>query len=162
MNLDGGNNKMFEIFFFVNPIGINCYKNEQEIIAAVSGYQQNISYHFIPKARQYIIKLQHAINDMGKVYSTELVNEILSSLDVSIKNFKKNRESNYIKLSMDKDLKLADDLNVVTTPTTIIFNYDNDRGDSGMMIEGCANREEIESAITGDRQTSSDNSLRLL
>lgn len=210
MNLDGGNSKMFEIFFFVNPIGINCYQNEQEIIAAVSGYKQNISYHFIPmttmntirndirarhlsssnveifntfsqsaynttkdyhtlklivgnkKARQYIIKLQHAINDMGKIYSSELINEILSSLDVSIKSFKKNRESNYIKLSMDKDLKLADDLNVVTTPTTIIFNYDNDRGDSGMMIECCANREEIESAITGDRQTSSDNSLRLL
>lgn len=39
---------MFEIFFFVNPIGINCYQNEQEIIAAVSGYKQNISYHFIP------------------------------------------------------------------------------------------------------------------
>ncbi len=210
MNLDGGNNKMFEIFFFVNPIGINCYQNEQEIIAAVSGYNQNISYHFIPmttmntirndikarhlssnnvevfntfsqsaynatkdyhtlklivgnkKARQYIINLQHAINDMNKTYSPELVDEILNSLDVSIKNFKKNRESNYIKLSMDKDLKLADDLNVVTTPTTIIFNYDDDRGDSGMMIEGCANREEIGSAIVGDKQTSSDNSLRLL
>ena len=186
---------MFEIFFFVNPIGINCYQNEREISAAVSGYKQNISYHFIPitnmntirndikarhlassnvgvfntfsqsaykKARQYIIKLQHAINDMGKTYSRELVNEILTSLDVSIKNFNKNRESNYIKLSMDKDLKLADDLNVVTTPTTIIFNYDDDRGDSGMMIEGCANREEIEAAIAGDKQTSSDNSLRLL
>ena len=63
---------------------------------------------------------------------------------------------------MDKDLKLVDDLNVVTTPTTIIFNYDDDRGDSGMMIEGCANREEIEAAIIGDKQTSSDNSLRLL
>ena len=48
MNLDGGNNKMFEIFFFVNPIGVNCYQNKQEIIAAVSGYNQNISYHFIP------------------------------------------------------------------------------------------------------------------
>ena len=31
-----------------------------------------------------------------------------------------------------------------------------------MMIEGFANREEIESAIVGDKQTSSDNSLRLL
>ncbi|UOC05811.1 DsbA family protein [Lactobacillus johnsonii] len=190
---------MFEIFFFVNPIGVNCYQNEQEIIAAVSGYNQNISYHFIPittmntirndikarhlslnnvevfntfsqsaynatkdyhtlklivgnkKARQYIINLQHAINDMNRTYSPELVDEILNSLDVSIKNFKKNRESNYIKLSMDKDLKLADDLNVVTTPTTIIFNYDDDQGDSGMMIEGCANREEIESAIVGDK-----------
>ena len=48
MNLDGGNNKMSEIFFFVNPIGVNCYQNEQEIIAAISGYNQNISYHFIP------------------------------------------------------------------------------------------------------------------
>ncbi len=43
MNLDGGNNKMFEIFFFVNPIGINCYQNEREISAAVSGYK-----HFLP------------------------------------------------------------------------------------------------------------------
>lgn len=133
-----------------------------------SAYNATKDYHTLKlivgnkKARQYIIKLQHAINDMGKTYSRELVNEILTSLDVSIKNFNKNRESNYIKLSMDKDLKLADDLNVVTTPTTIIFNYDDDRGDSGMMIEGCANREEIEAAIAGDKQTSSDNSLRLL
>ena len=56
MNLDGGNNKMFEIFFFVNPIGINCYQNEQEIIAAVSGYQQNISYHFIPMTTMNTIR----------------------------------------------------------------------------------------------------------
>ena len=78
---------------------------------------------------------------MNRTYSPELVDEILNSLDVSIKNFKKNRESNYIKLSMDKDLKLADDLNVVTTPTTIIFNYDDDQGDSGMLIEDCRNRQ---------------------
>ena len=56
MNLDGGNSKMFEIFFFVNPIGINCYQNEQEIIAAVSGYQQNISYHFIPMTTMNTIR----------------------------------------------------------------------------------------------------------
>lgn len=41
---------MYEVFFFVNPIGINCYESEQEIIAAINESQKKVVYHFIPMA----------------------------------------------------------------------------------------------------------------
>ena len=81
MNLDGGNNKMFEIFFFVNPIGINCYQNEQEIIAAVSGYQQNISYHFIPMTTMNTIRSDIRADIFHQViskFSTLLVKALIT------------------------------------------------------------------------------------
>ena len=75
MNLDGGNSKMFEIFFFVNPIGINCYQNEQEIIAAVSGYKQNISYHFIPMTTMNTIR-----NDIRARHLYQVMSKFLTLL----------------------------------------------------------------------------------
>lgn len=194
LELLGGRRIMYEVFFFVNPIGINCYESEQEIIAAIDESKKKVVYHFIPMAnlhtirndirarklktcnldlfnevskhtfsaikdyhalklvkgnklaRQFLLRLQHAINDDNQKYSFELVSDILNDLGISVKKFTQTRESAYTQLSIDKDLKLAKDLRVETTPTALVFNYDYD--DCGLMIEGTVTRDKIATALS--------------
>lgn len=47
---------MYEVFFFVNPIGINCYESEQEIIRAINESKKKVVYHFIPIANLNTIR----------------------------------------------------------------------------------------------------------
>lgn len=56
MLLTLGGKKMFEIFFFVNPIGICCYESEQEIIDAIGDSHQKVDYHFIPLANMVSVR----------------------------------------------------------------------------------------------------------
>lgn len=41
---------MYEVFFFTNPIGINCFEMEQEILTAIDQTKKDVLYHFIPMA----------------------------------------------------------------------------------------------------------------
>ncbi|QNQ80745.1 DsbA family protein [Lactobacillus sp. PV034] len=47
---------MFEIFFFMNPLGINCYLNEKAIINGIDDSQKKVDYHFIPMANMTTIR----------------------------------------------------------------------------------------------------------
>ncbi|MBP2057616.1 putative DsbA family dithiol-disulfide isomerase [Lactobacillus colini] len=47
---------MYEVFFFVNPIGINCYKSEREIISAINESKKKVVYHFVPMANLTTIR----------------------------------------------------------------------------------------------------------
>lgn len=39
---------MFEVFFFVNPLGTLCYHNEQTVISALHEQRLSASYHLVP------------------------------------------------------------------------------------------------------------------
>jgi hypothetical protein len=39
---------MFEVFFFVNPLGTLCYHNEQTVISVLNEQQLSASYHLVP------------------------------------------------------------------------------------------------------------------
>lgn len=184
---------MIEIFLFVNPIGVACFKNEQAVIQTIKSTRQEVKYHVIPissietirddirrrglslsdldlhnrvatatysalrdyhavslfgnkKARRFLLRLQNAINTKHRPYSTELVHEILAEMNINLKSFENNRSSRYCKQAMDADFDLATELNVKTTPTTIIFNYDSD-DDSGILIEGLVEADVLEKLI---------------
>lgn len=47
---------MFEIFFFMNPLGINCYQNEKAIFNGIDDSQKKVDYHFIPMANMTTIR----------------------------------------------------------------------------------------------------------
>lgn len=51
-----GGKDMFEIFFFMNPLGINCYLNEKAIINGITDSQKKVDYHFIPMANMTTIR----------------------------------------------------------------------------------------------------------
>lgn len=184
---------MFEIFFFVNPIGINCYESEQAIINAIDDSKKKVDYHFIPMAnmttirndikarklptcdldlfnrisrntfnaikdyhtvklmkgnklaRKFLLQLQSEINDNNRQYSPQLINQILDSLNVNKESFDKTKQTKYTLFSMNKDLQLAKQFKVETTPTTFIYNYDEI--DNNYMIEGKVNEDEVSVAL---------------
>lgn len=188
-----GGNKMYEIFFFVNPIGINCYESEQAIINAIDDSKKKVDYHFIPMAnmttirndikarklptcdldlfnrisrntfnaiknyhtvklmkgnklaRKFLLKLQSEINDNHRQYSKQSIDQILNELNVNKESFDKTRQMKYTLFSMNKDLQLAKQFKVETTPTTFIYNYDE--VDNNFMIEGKVNEEEVSVAL---------------
>ncbi|MCH3906617.1 MAG: DsbA family protein [Lactobacillus sp.] len=39
---------MFEVFFFINPLGTLCYHNEQTVISALNEHNLSASYHMVP------------------------------------------------------------------------------------------------------------------
>ncbi|QNQ82587.1 dithiol-disulfide isomerase [Lactobacillus sp. PV037] len=195
---------MYEVFFFTNPIGINCFEMEQEILTAIDQSKENVLYHFIPMAnintirsdlmarglspnnlkllnhysqstfhairdyhaikllkgnkiaRQFLFTLQNQINVKHIDFSQQIVEKIVNDLGINLKNFNQTRESAYTKLSIDKDQKLIEDYKVTTTPTTMIYNYDQDM--AGVMIEGNITSDKIISALhpndDSDSQTS--------
>lgn len=184
---------MFEIFFFVNPIGINCYESEQAIINAIDDSKKKVDYHFIPMAnmttirndikarklptcdldlfnrisrntfnaikdyhtvklmkgnklaRKFLLQLKSEINDNNRQYSPQLINQILDSLNVNKESFDKTKQTKYTLFSMNKDLQLAKQFKVETTPTTFIYNYDEI--DNNYMIEGKVNEDEVSVAL---------------
>ena len=98
------------------------------------------------------MQLQKAINDDKQNYSLEIVKNILSNLNISVDKFLETRKSAYTQLSIDKDLKLAKELQVETTPTTFVFNYDCDN--CGLMIEGNITRDKMATALANTSDTS--------
>lgn len=203
-----GGKDMFEIFFFVNPIGINCYESESAIIDAIDDSQKKVDYHFIPMAnittirndirakrlptcdldlfnrisrhtfsaikdyhalklmkgnklaREYLLQLQSAINDDNQTYNLKLIKEILSKLDVEYSAFEKTKKSKYTLFSMKKDLQLADQFKVKTTPTTFIYDYDSI--DTNYVIEGKVNQEEVQAALSSENSGYGTDSLHLV
>lgn len=192
---------MYEVFFFTNPIGINCFEMEQEILTAINQSKKDVLYHFIPMAnintirsdliarglspnnlkllnyfsqstfhairdyhaikllkgnkvaRQFLFTLQELINVKKIDFSQEIVEETVKELGINLKNFNQTRNSAYTKLSIDKDQKLIEDYQVTTTPTTMLYNYDQDM--AGIMIEGNITSDKIISALHPDDDSDS-------
>ncbi|MCT7875492.1 MAG: DsbA family protein, partial [Lactobacillus iners] len=67
-------------------------------------------------------------------YSEELVLQLINNLDLSAKTFKEMRQSEYVNMSIDEDLKLINTFNIKVTPTIIIYNYAKD--EAGYLFEG--------------------------
>lgn len=77
---------MFEIFFFVNPIGINCYENEQSIINAIKTSDKKVDYHIIPMANITTIRNDMRVRGLS-ASNLSLFNRISFSTFSAIKDY---------------------------------------------------------------------------
>ena len=173
---------MFEIFLFINPIGIYCYDTERQICKAVNALGTDACYHYIPmvnvcsvkddvirrrkdaqklpeislfskatydaladyhaikltygnkKARKYLYELQKKLSQDAAVYTPELRQRILNRLQIKNDEIQSIKNSDYLKSSIEEDQKLANQWNVRSTPTVIIFNENDDQ--NGILLEG--------------------------
>lgn len=172
---------MFELFFFVNPIGGTCHECEKIAFQTMQQYNKKYNYHLIPMAsmpsiidalknnkgnydlnlfnqfsgdtfnaikdfhsikllkgnklaKQFVLNLQEMVNIQKCKYSEELVLQLINNFDLSAKTFKEMRQSEYVNMSIDEDLKLINTFNIKVTPTIIIYNYAKD--EAGYLFEG--------------------------
>lgn len=180
---------MFEIFLFINPIGIYCYDIEKQIQDAISELGVEACYHFIPitsvnvikddiirrrkdaqkviditrytmatnralqdyhaiklaygnkKARKFVFALQQKLSDDCSLYSANMPFEVAKEIGLNPKNINAAKNGDYIDDSIKQDLKLAEQWNITSTPTTVIFNEDEEG--SGMLLEGTLDHDEL-------------------
>ena len=97
------------------------------------------------KARQFLFELQKKMNIDNSCFSIELVKEILEGLSLNFESIISLSKTDYVQSSIKLDQKLADDYQIQKTPTTIIFNEDDD---SGVLLEGIVSQATLDTLLT--------------
>ena len=173
---------MFEIFLFINPIGIYCYDTEKLIRNTVDELGIDVCYHYIPianvclvkddiirrrkdgqklpdissistvtyealrnyhaiklsygnkKARRYLYELQKHLSKDVSVYSPELFQKIIDKLNIKASTINTIKQGDYLRASIEDDQKLANQWNIKSTPTIVLFNENDDQ--NGVLLDG--------------------------
>lgn len=93
---------MIEIFLFVNPIGVACFKNEQAIIDAIKKTERDVKFHYVPIANLESVRLdlvrQGIINpdlDTHNKNAQKIYNSLLDYHSISFMGERKGREFLY-------------------------------------------------------------------
>ena len=94
------------------------------------------------RARKFLLTLQKRLTPGINDCPISLPDKVVSQLGFNLGQIKSLRESNYVKESIDQDQKLADQWKVRKTPTTIIFNED-ENSESGVLLEGVVTEEAL-------------------
>lgn len=207
---------MFEIFLFINPIGIYCYDVESRIEQAATELGIDACYHYVPiadveighkdvvrrhrknqrvgnfsyytvtsnralrayhaikiaygnkKARKFLFKMQQALNNGTENCPFSLPEKVITSLHLNIKKVDSLLHSDYVLDSIKEDQKLIDQWQIKQTPTTIIFN-ENNESDSGILLEGIVDQDNLANIFTSSTDSQdkfepifSANHLRLI
>ncbi|WP_297953186.1 DsbA family protein [uncultured Lactobacillus sp.] len=205
---------MFEIFLFINPIGIYCYDTERQIRKAVDELGVDVCYHYIPianvclinddvirrrkdaqklsdissfskatyealenyhaiklaygnkKARNYLYELQKNLSNDASAYTPDLLQRITQKMHIKDEDIRAIKQTDYLRTSIEEDQKLANQWNIKATPTTVIFNEDNEQ--NGVLLEGPINQCDLINLMLPDCQEcipnclSEKNHLRLI
>ncbi|TSO25990.1 DsbA family protein [Lactobacillus sp. LL6] len=93
------------------------------------------------KARKFIFALQQKLSNDCSLYCADMPTIVAKEIGLNPKNINAAKNGNYIDDSIKQDLKLAEQWNVVSTPTTVIFNEDEEG--SGMLLEGSLDYKEL-------------------
>ena len=173
---------MFEIFLFINPIGIYCYDTEKLIRNTVDELGIDVCYHYIPianvclvkddiirrrkdgqklpdissistvtyealrnyhaiklsygnkKARSYLYELQKYLSKDASVYSPELFQKIIDKLNIKASTINTIKQGDYLRASIEDDQKLANQWNIKSTPTIVLFDENDDQ--NGVLLDG--------------------------
>lgn len=173
---------MFEIFLFINPIGIYCYDTEKLIRNTVDELGIDVCYHYIPianvclvkddiirrrkdgqklpdissistvtyealrnyhaiklsygnkKARRYLYELQKYLSKDASVYSPELFQKIIDKLNIKASTINTIKQGDYLRASIEDDQKLANQWNIKSTPTIVLFDENDDQ--NGVLVDG--------------------------
>ena len=173
---------MFEIFLFINPIGIYCYNTEKQIRKTVDELGVDVCYHYIPianvclinddairrrkddqklpdisnfsratyealenyhairlaygnkKARQYLYELQKNLSKDASAYTPELLKRIANKLHIKDADIQAIKQTDYLRTSIEEDQKLANQWNIKSTPTIVLFDENDDQ--NGVLVDG--------------------------
>ena len=98
--------------------------------------------------RQFLIELQHQVNHHKRSYNNELLEEILNNIEIDKKMFYEDKESPVVKQEYDRDLQIAQEMNVTHTPSLVIF--DNSNQTYGLLLANSITAETIADICNGE------------
>jgi len=99
-------------------------------------------------ARNFMLALQKLV-EKNQSYNDELVNEALALTNVDIAEFKKDRESELAKHSIQMDQRIAHEMGVVEANSIIVFNTQNDEA---ALVYDDVNMQQIEKILLDNPQ----------
>ncbi|MGR3741493.1 DsbA family protein [Companilactobacillus sp. DQM5] len=120
-----------------NEITLSCYDAALTYKAASCQGQK--------KARQLLMKIQYAINELNAEYNEDLIKNSAKELHIDYEELLADKECDLINSSFEADQLLAQEMNVTQTPSTVIFNYDSD-DQNGILIDNHS-KEDLENIL---------------
>ena len=93
------------------------------------------------RIRRYLYELQKRLSQDASAYKPELLQEIATELDIKNSPIETIKQSDYLHTSIEEDQKLANQWRIQATPTTIIFDENNDQ--NGVLLEGPVNQTDL-------------------
>lgn len=97
---------------------------------------------------QFLIELQQQIHQQKREYNDDLLEEILNKVEIDKKMFYEDKSSSAVKKAYDRDLQIAQEMNVTHTPSLVIF--DNSNQPYGLLLASSITAETISEICNGD------------
>lgn len=97
---------------------------------------------------QFLIELQQQIHQQKREYNDDLLEEILNKIEIDKKMFYEDKSSSAVKKAYDRDLQIAQEMNVTHTPSLVIF--DNSNQPYGLLLASSITAETISEICNGD------------
>ena len=97
---------------------------------------------------QFLIELQQQIHQQKREYNDDLLEEILNKVEIDKKMFYEDKSSSAVKNAYDRDLQIAQEMNVTHTPSLVIF--DNSNQPYGLLLASSITAETISEICNGD------------
>lgn len=97
---------------------------------------------------QFLIELQQQIHQQKRAYNDNLLEEILNKVEIDKKMFYEDKSSSAVKKAYDRDLQIAQEMNVTHTPSLVIF--DNSNQPYGLLLASSITAETIAEICNGE------------
>lgn len=199
--------QIYELYLFVNPIGLKCYHTEQEVLRFIES-RKDVKIHFrfitfhnfntvtqymkrlnLPtknlqlrnqmyysiydaslaykaalmqgkkRGRTFLLLLQKEMSIHPTEYGDELLARVAKEARLDIDMFFEDKVSAFVKSSYEADQQIAQEMNIHTNPSLVIF--DNYNQNYGILLEDTINYDIITEAFD-QSQSAYKNSRQLL
>lgn len=97
---------------------------------------------------QFLIELQQQIHQQKREYNDDLLEKILNKVEIDKKMFYEDKSSSAVKKAYDRDLQIAQEMNVTHTPSLVIF--DNSNQPYGLLLASSITAETIAEICNGE------------
>lgn len=111
------------------------------------------------KARELLMMIQNAFNNLNREYNNDLLQEIITELKLDYNEIIADKNCDLVNSSFQADQLLAREMNVTKTPSTVIFNYDSDDS-NGLLIDNCQSNDELNAVLLDLYQQTSSNLIK--
>lgn len=173
--------QIYELYLFVNPIGLKCYQTEQFVLQFLEDTEdikihfRFVTFHNFNTVTQYMKRLNMPANDLqlrnkmyhiiydaclaykaalmqgkkrGRIfllllqkeltshpieYDNDLLAKIADDARLDIAMFFEDKASSFVKSSYEADQQIAQEMNIVKTPSLVVF--DNLNPQYGFLLE---------------------------
>src|SRR5699024_7545020 len=103
------------------------------------------------KGRHFLTTLQQLILQEGYPYTNETVQRALRLANLDLEMFAEDRQADFIKENFKNDQVTAHEMNIVTSPTAVIFNYASSR-EYGALVTNFNSKELFQSLLKSDTE----------